>query len=153
MKYFTFSELTRSVQATLLGIDNTPTTKDKQCLRELVDNVLDPLREKWGSPIIVTSGYRCKKLNDKIKGASKTSSHMYGQAADIMDISKSAACNKKLLKLLLGMGLEFDQVICEYPDKSGCPSWIHVSYRKGNNRGQKLTKHYNTKGYTSGIKL
>ena len=61
MKYFTIVELTKSATASRRGIDNTPSSTIKANLTELVDNILDPLREAWGAPIIVSSGYRCPK--------------------------------------------------------------------------------------------
>ena len=57
MKYFTNRELTRSATALRLGINNVPTEDIRENLRVLVDCLLDPLREMWGAPLIVTSGY------------------------------------------------------------------------------------------------
>ena len=82
MKYFTHSELTHSDTAVSLGIDNTATPSVVKNLERLVSRVLDPLREAWGSPIIVTSGYRCEELNARVGGV-KTSYHLRGMAADI----------------------------------------------------------------------
>lgn len=139
MKYFTIDELTRSATAKRLGINNQPNAIYRVNLIALIENVLDPLREKWGMPIIVTSGYRCEKLN-KAVGGSSSSQHMKGQAADIRTVSDSRVDNMKLLKCLLRSGLEFDQVICEYPDAQGRPDWIHVSWAgKGKNRKLKTT--------------
>lgn len=63
MKHFTLDELTRSATARRLGIDNTPTRQAAVNLERLVDNLLDPLREAYGAPIYVNSGYRCPALN------------------------------------------------------------------------------------------
>ena len=63
MKYFTIEELTASATAKRKGISNKPTADIVAALERLVENVLDPLREAWGAPIIVTSGYRSPKLN------------------------------------------------------------------------------------------
>ena len=82
MKYFRLSEFTRSATAQRLGIENIPSEEAVKNLSHLVWNVLDPLRERWGSPIIVNSGYRCPLLNRKVGGV-PTSYHMKGQAADI----------------------------------------------------------------------
>lgn len=150
MKYFTINELTKSTTATRKGINNAPDSSIKANLTALVDNVLDPLREKWGHPIKVTSGYRCPALNKAIGGASG-SQHMKGQAADITSLSDSYEENAKLLKLLLTSNLPFDQVICEYPNAKGQPNWIHVSYNKNGNRKKKTTC-VNGK-YIDGIKL
>ncbi len=82
MKYFTENELTRSAMAEKLGIDNSPTPEAIKNLESLVCNVLDPLREKFGRPILVNSGYRCSELN-KADGGAKDSDHLFGMAADI----------------------------------------------------------------------
>lgn len=119
MKYFTIEELTRSDKAEEHGIDNAPTKEAREKLVALVDNVLDPLREMYGKPITVNSGYRCPQLNAVVGGA-KTSQHMRGEAADITAGSKTE--NKKLFKLIRER-LTFDQLINESDY-----SWVHVSY-------------------------
>lgn len=152
MKHFTIRELTKSRTAAKLGIDNTPTPEITRRLNALVDKVLDPLREKFGAPIIVTSGYRSPKVNAATPGASKTSQHMQGEAADIRTVSDSREDNMILLRCLLQSGIEFDQVICEYPDANGRPDWIHVSYTmRRANRKVKTTCRGGK--YYSGIKL
>ena len=144
-KYFTLYEMTQSPTARRLGIDNTPTEKIKENLLALVTNVLDPLRLDWGRPVIVTSGYRCPKLNKAVGGAT-SSQHVLGQAADIRTVSDDPDENMKLLRCLIEADLPFDQLICEYPDKEGRPDWIHVSFGPRNRR-QMLTcrngKYYN----------
>lgn len=121
-KYFTIKELTKSTTATRLKIDNTPSQEIKENLEALVKNILDPLREKYGEPIIITSGYRCEKLNTAVGGA-KSSQHRLGQAADIRTVSDKPENNKKLFDLIVSMKLPYDQVIDEYGY-----DWVHVSY-------------------------
>lgn len=147
-KYFTLNELTRSATAKRLGINNAPTSDIVAALQRLVTNVLDPLREEWGAPIIVGSGYRCLKLNKAVGGA-KSSQHMYGQAADIHALGDRPEDNRKLRDLLIKLNLPFDQLIDEF----GC-DWIHVSHRASGNRGQLLSaKRVNGKTvYVAGIK-
>ena len=82
MKYFSLSELTHSDTAVSVRIDNTPTAAAVPLMVELIDRVLDPIREQWGLPIRVTSGYRCPELNDWVGGV-EDSWHMQGCAADI----------------------------------------------------------------------
>ena len=128
MKYFTIAELTRSNTATKYGIDNTPDGKSEKRLIMLVDNVLDPLREAFGAPIRVNSGYRCKELNahPEING-SATSEHVFGMAADITAIDdndkRRRAKNQRLFELCISLGLPFHQLIDEYGFK-----WVHVSF-------------------------
>ena len=138
MKYFTITELTKSATAMRLGIDNTADASIRANLTALVENVLDPLRVRWGMPIIVTSGYRSTALNKAVGGAA-SSQHTKGMAADIRTVSDSRADNMRLLRCLLNSGIVFDQVICEYPDAQGRPDWIHVSFNKGGNRKNRLT--------------
>ena len=126
MKYFTIRELTRSDTARWLGIDNTPPPSAVKALHDLVDHVLDPLREAWGGPIRVNSGYRCPELN-KAVGGTPSSQHQRGEAADITVGSSSR--NRRLLALVKELKLPYDQLI----DEKGC-RWIHVSHRAGHNR-------------------
>lgn len=129
MKYFTIAELCRSTKADKYGINNRCTTEHVKKLTALVDNVLDPLREWYGKPITVNSGYRCSELNKVVKG-SKTSQHMKGEAADITTGSKEE--NKKLFDYIRE-NLPFDQLI----DESNF-SWVHVSFNEKYCRQQVL---------------
>ena len=130
MKYFTIAELIYSRDYWKLMWNKT-TPKIEQNLTALVAAVLDPLRERYGKPINVNSGFRCKELNRLVKGA-VNSQHMSGEAADIDTGSKTE--NKKLAKLIVQMGLPFDQLIDE-----ANYAWVHVSYKcRGVNRGQIL---------------
>ena len=120
MKYFTIKELTRSTTAELRGIDNTPSQQVINNLTALVENVLDPLREAWGAPIHVNSGYRCAALNKAVGGV-PTSQHILGEAADITVGTR--AKNQRLYALLRQLDLPVDQAINEHDFR-----WIHVSY-------------------------
>ena len=126
------TELTSSPTAKRKGIDNTPDANAKAALSALVANVLDPLREKYGKPIVVSSGYRCPKLNKAVGGAAR-SQHTKGEAADIRCVSDSRAENKRLFDLIVASGLPFDQLIDEYNY-----DWVHVSFKDGANRRQIL---------------
>ena len=124
--------MTASPTAKRKGINNTPSADIVANLQRLVTNVLDPLREEWGAPIIVTSGFRCVSLNAVVGGA-RSSQHVYGQAADIRTVSDRPEDNRKLRDLLIELNLPFDQLIDEF----GC-DWIHVSHKAIGNRGQLL---------------
>lgn len=132
MKYFTFEELTASATARRMGIPNIPSWRERENLRLLVDNVLDPLREAWGKPVIVTSGYRCAMLN-RIVGGAANSQHTTGMAADIRTLTDTAADNRKLFDLALDLDLPFDQLIDEYGY-----DWVHISYSRYVTRKQVL---------------
>lgn len=130
MKHFTIEEMCRSNVAQVRRIENKPDAQQVEALTALVDNVLDPLRERFGRPIIVSSGFRSKDLNGAV-GGSKTSQHMKGEAADIYSGTKQG--NRELFELIRKY-LPFDQLINENDF-----SWVHVSYRADEkNRGQIL---------------
>lgn len=122
MKYFTINEMIRSATAKRHGIENIPDEQSRVNLKLLVENILDPLREAWGAPIIVDSGYRCPALNRIVKG-SATSQHLTGQAADIHTLKDTVTENKMLFSLIRELKLPYDQLIDEYNY-----NWIHVSY-------------------------
>lgn len=129
MKYFTINELTKSSTAEAKGIDNTPAPEVERNLTALVDNVLDPLREIYGKPITVNSGYRCPELN-KAVGGSATSDHVKGFAADITAGSKEE--NERLFNIIKH-NFHFSQLIDEKNF-----SWVHVSYNPNNLKNQTL---------------
>ncbi len=128
MKFFTITELTKSTTAQQKGIKNIPSKEQEQNLIALVEHILDPLREAYGKPIIVTSGYRCPALNKAVKG-SKTSDHLEGRAADIRTVQDTREENKKLFDLIIKLNLPFDQLIDEHNF-----DWVHVSYSDRNRR-------------------
>lgn len=130
MKYFSIEELTRSNTAAQRKIDNTPSAEVKKNLTALVEKVLDPLREAWGRPITVSSGYRCQALNKAVGGA-VNSQHLTGHAADIS--TGSTADNIKLFQMAQKLGLPYDQII----DEHGY-SWVHISHDPQRNRKQVL---------------
>ena len=131
MKPFTIAEFIRSDTADAKGINNKIPKDLVPNVEALVDNVLDPLREAYGKPITVNSGFRSPALN-KAVGGSATSDHMQGRAADIT--GGSPAENKKLFNLVQSLGLPFDQLIDEKNF-----AWVHVSYRsEKENRKQVL---------------
>ena len=127
-KYFTINELTKSSTAQRLHINNTPTQEIKDNLQQLIDKILDPLREAYGKPIIVSSGYRCAKLN-KIVGGASSSQHLTGNASDIHTVNNTKEENKELFNLIKKLKLPFDQLINEYDF-----NWVHVSYSPRNRR-------------------
>jgi hypothetical protein len=132
-EHFSLEELTFSPTAKRLGIDNKPNETIINRLRYLCENVLEPVRKLYGKPIVVTSGFRCEKLN-KAVGGSGTSQHVKGEAADIRSVSDTPQDNKELYDCIIKSGVVFDQLIDEFGY-----DWIHVSYTKQReNRKQKL---------------
>lgn len=150
MKYFTISELCASDTARVKKINNTPTEEIKQHLIQLVDNLLDPLREGWakycaekklGSGALkVTSGYRCPALNKAVNGSS-TSAHLAGYAADIKPLNCQQNAFEKYVSTVFAktVGLKFDQIIIETNNKGG--RWIHFGYKSGQGKQRKQLFH------------
>ncbi len=124
-KNFTLQELVSSATASKYGIKNAPNAEQLQNLKNLAENILQPIRDEWNAPIKVSSGFRCPLLNKKVKGAAN-SDHIYGAAADIHTISDTIADNKKLWDLIIKMKnegkIKCRQIINEYNY-----NWIHVS--------------------------
>lgn len=129
-KYFTIAELCRSEKADQHGINNKCNKQQAEQLKQLIENVLDPLRELYGKPIKVNSGFRCAELN-KLVGGKPTSQHLRGEAADITAGSREE--NKKLFQLIKEK-FPFDQLIDEKNY-----AWVHVSFNEKFQRNQILS--------------
>lgn len=132
MKYFNLSELVKSASAERLAIDNTPPRAAQRMLTILVEQLLDPIRRRYGAPIIVTSGYRCPALNTAVGGVAN-SHHIVGCAADIT--TGSIENNTMLFALIIDMqtthAIRFTQLIAEKDYR-----WLHISYVPGMLRNQ-----------------
>lgn len=128
--YFTIAEMTRSETASRLKINNNVPDEIKPNIINLINNILNPLREAYGKPIIVNSGYRCRVLNKQIGGV-PTSDHIKGMAADITGGNPKE--NKKIFELAQKLKLPFKQLIDEKKYR-----WIHISYDNKNVKRQIL---------------
>ena len=124
-KNFSWSEFTKSDTAKRLHIINEVTTFEvRDNIKALVDDVLQPLRDAWGQPLFINSGYRCLELNKAVGGV-PTSQHVLGMACDV-------GCSDplELARLAVRMNLDFDQL-------GIYPTFCHISYDKdGRNRRQ-----------------
>lgn len=139
-KYFTVEELCRSQKATELKIDNTPPNPAiRSNIEFFIQYCLDPIRDAWGKPIYVSSGFRCNELNHAVGGA-RNSQHLIGMAADLY---VKGVSNAKLIPVIVKTD-RFDQLIIERGDLYA-PRWIHVSYSRIHNRKQIL--FFNGKDY------
>ena len=147
-KNFSLEELTKSDLAIRLCVDNTPDATVTANLQELVDNILQPLRDKFG-PVIISSGYRSPEVNSKV-GGSKTSHHCFGYAADI----EIPGMDNKELALYIRDNFKFTQLILEFY-RSGVPDsgWVHIAFNIHDLKGQELTavKESGRTQYKSGI--
>ena len=135
-KNLSLAEVTKSNTASRLGIDNTPDDWTIENLRAIAGDVFQPLRDAFGTPIYVSSGYRSEELNRAI-GGSVRSQHVQGRALDL-DADVFGVCtNAEIFRFILN-NLTFDQLIWEFGDQDN-PDWVHVSYvRDGLNRGRCL---------------
>lgn len=124
-KDFSYREFERSEVADVKHICNVITSFEvRDSILALTENVLQPLRDAWGKPLKVNSGYRCKALNAAVGGV-PTSQHVKGEAADI-----AAGDPVKLARLAVKLGLPFDQMILY-------PTFVHFSHKlNGEQRGQ-----------------
>ena len=127
MRYFTIKELSKSSTAEKLGIDNTPAPEICAKLNTLI-SALDKIREQYGKPIFVTSGYRCPELNKAVGGVN-SSQHVKGEAADL--VGRNDDETRKIFETAKALG-NFDQLLYEKNSKGSI--WVHISYKSSGNR-------------------
>ena len=150
--HFKLREFTESATAMKHGIDNRPTPEVVENLRRLCTHTLEPLREKLGLPIVITSGFRTKELNDIIVHASRKSQHMAGQAADFyvaqgpVQGSRVQGSRELLIQafrlIIEDESIDFDQLIIY-------PTFIHVSYVSKEKNRHQLTRASGNGTYTA----
>jgi hypothetical protein len=120
------SEVIRSDSAKRNGISNMPTPEHIENFKLLAEKIFEPVREHFGVPIRISSGYRSKELNAKI-GGSSSSQHCKGQAVDLdQDGSTNGVSNADVFNYIKD-NLPFDQLIWEFGNEDN-PDWVHVSY-------------------------
>ena len=141
-KNFCLDELTRSATAIRYGICNEPPVEVISNLQNLCQEVLQPLRDHLGVPVVITSGYRCRLLN-RLVGGVPNSQHIAGEAADIIVPGAGSKVDLPLMReafAWIGKNCVFDQLIWE--QGKGGSVWIHVSCKRrlGENRRLKVTQ-------------
>jgi hypothetical protein len=119
------AEMTKSSTAQRRGIDNMPTPEHMENMKVLAAKIFQPIREHFNRPILISSGYRSKALNDAI-GGSQTSQHSIGEAIDI-DMDGTTLSNTDVFNYIKD-NLDFDQLIWEFGNEEK-PDWVHVSYK------------------------
>ena len=133
-EHFSLSEFTSSQTASRRGLDNTPPPDVVRALTDLCVNVLEPVRKHFGV-VKVSSGYRSPAVNRAV-GGSKTSQHVFGQAADI---EVPGVANGDVARWI-ARNVDFDQLILEfYTPGQPNSGWVHVSWRPSDRRKQTLT--------------
>jgi len=143
-EHFTLAEAIRSESAKRNGISNMPTLEHIVNLKELAENIFEPIRANFRCPILISSGYRSKELNAKIGGAN-TSQHSLGQAIDIdMDGTTYGVTNAEIFYYIKDK-LPFDQLIWEFGNDTN-PDWVHCSYSERHRKEVLIA--YKTNGNT-----
>ena len=131
---FTLNELTKSQTATHKGIDNEPGTAEIENLIHLAKTILQPVREHFGKPVMISSGYRSPELCEAI-GSSAKSQHAKGEAADF----EIHGVDNKELAAWISINCDFDQLILEfYIDGDANSGWVHCSSKMESSRRQML---------------
>lgn len=137
--HFTLAEMTASQIANRAGLDNNPDSKTIANLIELCQT-LEAVRTLIGQPLLITSGYRCEALNQRI-GGSASSAHVLGLAADILAVGLTP---RQLAQRIMDSELDFDQLILEFD------GWVHLGLAEQRQRRQVLTIRKGT-GYLPGL--
>jgi zinc D-Ala-D-Ala carboxypeptidase len=146
-KHLSLAEVSRSETAKRKGINNTPSGEHLENFKKLAENIFEPIREHFGVPIHISSGYRSKELNSAI-GGSATSQHCSGEAIDIdMDGSASGVTNAQVFNFIKD-NLQFDQLIWEFGSDSN-PDWVHVSYETTGKQRKQILKAVKSNGKTA----
>ena len=133
--HVSYKEGTYSQTALRRGLDNTPSEEQLKCMKEVAENLFEPLREWVGGPIKINSFFRGEPVNTAI-GGSKYSQHMKGQAMDIDD-TFGYKTNAEMYHYIKD-NLDFDQLIWEFGDDKN-PNWVHISYVTHRENRKKLT--------------
>jgi hypothetical protein len=148
-KHLSLAEVSRSETAKRKGINNTPSEEHLENFKKLAENIFEPIREHFGVPIHISSGYRSKELNSAI-GGSLTSQHCQGEAIDI-DMDGTSITNAQIFNFIKD-NLNFDQMIWEFGTNSN-PDWVHVSYESTGKQRKQILKAVKSGGKTSYLPL
>jgi len=131
---FTLAELVKSQTAVRKNINNEPGTAEVENLIHLAKNILQPVREHFGKPVIISSGYRSPELCEAI-GSSAKSQHAKGEAADF----EIGGVDNKELAAWIAANCDFDQLILEFYEEGDPNSgWVHCSSSMEKSRKQML---------------
>jgi uncharacterized protein YcbK (DUF882 family) len=141
------AEVTRSETAKRRGISNMPTAEHIENFKKLAINIFQPIREHFGKPILISSGYRSAELNKAI-GGSLSSQHCSGEAIDI-DMDGTDITNKQIFDYIKD-NLTFDQTIAEYPE-NGHIEWVHVSFAANRSQRKQILVAKKVNGKTTYI--
>jgi hypothetical protein len=141
------AEVTRSETAKRKGISNMPTAEHIENFKKLASNIFQPIREHFGKPIIISSGYRSAELNKAI-GGSLSSQHCSGEAIDI-DMDGTDITNAQIFYYIKD-NLNFDQIIWEFGTNTN-PDWVHVSFAANRSQRKQMLVAKKVNGKTTYI--
>ena len=144
-KHLSLAEVSRSETAKRKGINNTPSGEHLENFKKLAENIFEPIREHFGVPIHISSGYRSKELNAAV-GGSSSSQHCQGEAIDI-DMDGTTITNAEIFNFIKD-NLTFDQLLWEFGNDSN-PDWVHVSYESTGKQRKQILKAIKANGKTS----
>ena len=146
-KHISWHEGTYSRTGERKDLDNTPNEEQLKCMKEVAENLFEPLREWVGGPIKINSFFRGEPVNTAI-GGSRKSQHMKGQAIDIDDTFRHKT-NAEMY-YYIKVNLDFDQMIWEFGDDKN-PNWLHISWVSHRPNRKKLTIAKKVNGRTKYI--
>jgi hypothetical protein len=146
-KHLSLAEVSRSETAKRRGINNTPSGEHLENFKKLAENIFEPIREHFGVPIHISSGYRSKELNAAV-GGSSSSQHCQGEAIDI-DMDGTSITNAEIFNYIKD-NLNFDQLLWEFGNDTN-PDWVHVSYESTGKQRKQILKVIKANGKTSYI--
>lgn len=145
-EHLDLSEVVRSESAKRKGISNMPTAEHIANFKILAEKIFEPIRVHFRCPIIISSGYRSKELNQAI-GGSSTSQHCTAEAIDIdMDGTPNGVTNRMVFDYIKD-NLEFDQLIYEFGNSEN-PDWVHVSYESTGKQRKQILRASRNSGKT-----
>jgi zinc D-Ala-D-Ala carboxypeptidase len=146
-EHLTLNEVVNSATAKRLGIDNSPTPAHLENIKLLANKIFEPIRNHFGKPIGVSSGYRSAALNKATPGSSSTSQHCSGEALDLDQDSMNTGITNKMVFDYIKTNLEFDQLIWEFGNDIN-PNWVHVSYESTGKQRKQILKAVKVNGQT-----
>lgn len=125
-EHFSLAEMTVTRHT---KFDNVPKGVQLDNLKFTAER-MEEVRELLGNPITISSAYRSPEVNRAVGSKSKHSQHMDGCAVDFT--CSKFGTPREIVKKLKSSSIPYDQLILEFD------SWVHISFKKNDNRKQSL---------------
>ena len=135
-KNLSLNEVIKSNTAERKGIDNSPNETHLANLKYLAEQVFQPIRDHFGVPIYISSGYRSPALNEAI-GGSPRSFHSHGMALDLDQDGRNKGVSNADVFYFIKENLPFSELIWEFGTENN-PNWVHVAIGKGRENEKKI---------------